>query len=60
MDILDVSDAKLKDLELKAEKARELVIETLLEAGSGHSRETPGGRLAYRGQTGGNEAGHGR
>jgi transketolase len=28
---------KLKDLEIKANKARQLVIETLLEAGSGHS-----------------------
>ena len=33
----EVHDEKLKDLELKATKARELVIETLLEAGSGHS-----------------------
>lgn len=35
--IEDLFDEKLKDLELKAVKARELVIETLLEAGSGHS-----------------------
>jgi transketolase len=35
--IEDIFDDKLKDLELKAVKARELVIETLLEAGSGHS-----------------------
>lgn len=35
--IADLYEAKLKDLEQKAEKARELVIETLLEAGSGHS-----------------------
>ena len=33
----EVHDEKLKDLELKATKARELVISTLLEAGSGHS-----------------------
>ncbi|HVZ67171.1 MAG TPA: transketolase [Patescibacteria group bacterium] len=33
----DISDEKLKDLELKAVQARELVIESLLEAGSGHS-----------------------
>src|SRR5438046_6958670 len=33
----DISDEKLKDLELKAVEARELVIQTLLEAGSGHS-----------------------
>jgi transketolase len=33
----DLFDEKLKDLELKAVKARELVIDTLLEAGSGHS-----------------------
>lgn len=37
MDILDLSQEKLIDLELKANKARELVIDTLLEAGSGHS-----------------------
>lgn len=35
--IEDIFDEKLKDLELKAVQARELVIETLLEAGSGHS-----------------------
>ena len=33
----DLFEDKLKDLEAKAEKARELVIKTLLEAGSGHS-----------------------
>lgn len=33
----DVSDDKIKDLELKAVEARELIIETLLEAKSGHS-----------------------
>ena len=33
----DISDEKLKDLELKAVEARELVIQTLLTAGSGHS-----------------------
>ncbi len=33
----DLYDDKVKDLELKAVKARELVIESLLEAGSGHS-----------------------
>ncbi|HVT00863.1 MAG TPA: transketolase [Patescibacteria group bacterium] len=33
----DINDEKLKDLELKAVEARELVIEALLEAGSGHS-----------------------
>lgn len=33
----DLYEDKLKDLQLKAEKARELVIETLLEAKSGHS-----------------------
>lgn len=37
MDIAQVYEDKLKDLELKANKARQLVIETLLEAGSGHS-----------------------
>ena len=37
MVIEEIHDEKLKDLELKATKARELVIETLLEAGSGHS-----------------------
>ena len=35
--IEDLSEQKLKDLKLKANKARQLVIETLLEAGSGHS-----------------------
>jgi transketolase len=35
MEIL--SEEKLKDLELKANQARQLVIEMLLEAGSGHS-----------------------
>lgn len=33
----ELFEDKLKDLELKANKARQLVIETLLEAGSGHS-----------------------
>lgn len=33
----DLSDQKLKDLEKKANTARQLVIETLLEAGSGHT-----------------------
>lgn len=33
----DLFDNKLKDLELKAVEARELVIQTLVEAGSGHS-----------------------
>lgn len=33
----EIHDEKLKDLELKATRARELVIEMLLEAGSGHS-----------------------
>ena len=37
MDIPALFDNKLQDLELKANKARELLIETLLEAGSGHS-----------------------
>jgi transketolase len=37
MDIPALHEEKLKDLELKANKARELVIKTLLEAGSGHS-----------------------
>jgi transketolase len=37
MNIPDLYEDKLKDLEIKANKARELVIETLLEAGSGHS-----------------------
>ena len=35
--IEDLFDEKLKDLELKAVEARKLVIQTLLEAGSGHS-----------------------
>ena len=35
--IEDIYDDKLKDLELKAVRARELVIESLLEAGSGHN-----------------------
>ena len=33
----DLYEDKLKDLEKKAEEARELVIQSLLEAGSGHS-----------------------
>ncbi len=33
----ELFEDKLKDLELKANEARQLVIETLLEAGSGHS-----------------------
>src|SRR5882724_1843162 len=33
----ELFDDKLKDLELKADQARQLLIETLLEAGSGHS-----------------------
>lgn len=33
----ELYEDKLKDLEAKAEKARELLIKTLLEAGSGHS-----------------------
>ncbi len=33
----EIFDEKLKDLELKAVRARELLIEMLLEAGSGHS-----------------------
>ncbi|PIR80425.1 MAG: transketolase [Candidatus Levybacteria bacterium CG10_big_fil_rev_8_21_14_0_10_35_13] len=33
----NLHDEKLKDLELKANKARELLIETLLQAASGHS-----------------------
>lgn len=37
MDIPALFEDKLQDLELKANKARQLVIETLLEAGSGHS-----------------------
>lgn len=35
--INDLFEEKLKDLELKATTARELVLQTLLEAGSGHS-----------------------
>jgi transketolase len=35
--MLELPEEKLKDLELKANRARELVIEMLLEAGSGHS-----------------------
>ncbi len=35
--ISDLPEEKLKDLELKANRARQLVIEMLLEAGSGHS-----------------------
>ena len=35
--IEDLTDEKLKDLELKATEARELLINSLLEAGSGHS-----------------------
>lgn len=35
--MLELPEEKLKDLELKANHARELVIEMLLEAGSGHS-----------------------
>lgn len=37
MEIEELFEDKLKDLEEKANKARQLVIETLLEAGSGHS-----------------------
>lgn len=37
MEITALTQGKLKDLELKANEARELVIKTLLEAGSGHS-----------------------
>src|SRR4051812_20156199 len=37
MDIAEIHEDKLKELEEKANTARELVIETLLEAGSGHS-----------------------
>ena len=33
----DIHDDKVKDLEQKAEQAREILINTLLEAGSGHS-----------------------
>lgn len=35
--LLEIHDDKVKELEEKAERARELVIKTLLEAGSGHS-----------------------
>ena len=35
--IPDLFEDKLKELELTAVKTRELIIETLLEAGSGHS-----------------------
>ena len=35
--LLEIHDDKVKDLEKKAEHARELVIKSLLEAGSGHS-----------------------
>ncbi len=35
--IAELHDAELKDLELKANQARQLVIETLVAAGSGHS-----------------------
>jgi transketolase len=34
---LELSEEKLKDLQLKANQARQLVIEMLLEAGSGHT-----------------------
>lgn len=34
---LELPESKLKDLELKANQARQLVIEMLLEAGSGHT-----------------------
>ncbi|OGH11333.1 MAG: transketolase [Candidatus Levybacteria bacterium RIFCSPLOWO2_01_FULL_36_13] len=37
MDIPALTDEKLKELELKANQARELLIKMLLEAGSGHS-----------------------
>ena len=37
MDIPALNEQKLRDLELKATQARQLVIEMLLEAGSGHS-----------------------
>lgn len=33
----ELTETKLKDLNLKANKVRQLIIETLLEAGSGHS-----------------------
>ncbi|MCL4416042.1 MAG: transketolase [Actinobacteria bacterium] len=35
--IAEIFDEKVKELELKANEARQLLIETLLEAGSGHS-----------------------
>lgn len=35
--INEISEDKLKELEIKANEARELVIQTLFEAGSGHS-----------------------
>src|SRR3989344_3145994 len=35
--IAEIFDDKIKELELKANEARQLLIETLLEAGSGHS-----------------------
>ena len=35
--IEEIYEEKLKELELTAVKTRELIIETLLEAGSGHS-----------------------
>src|SRR5476651_846849 len=38
--IADLYEDKLKDIEKKAEKARELLMESLLEAGSGHSAGT--------------------
>lgn len=38
--IADLYEDKLKDLEKKAEQARELLMKTLLEAGSGHSAGT--------------------
>ena len=37
MDTAQIYDDKLMELELKANQARQLLIETLLEAGSGHS-----------------------
>lgn len=35
--MIELSEEKLKDLNLKANKIRQLIIETLVEAGSGHS-----------------------
>lgn len=35
--MIDVTPEKVKDLELKANRIRQLIVETLLEAGSGHS-----------------------